>query len=166
MNSIESLFAAVSSEGLLIALLAVGLPAAIALGALWWRLRQLRAKAEHDAATFRRNRAIVEATGEGVLELNSSGQVRYANPAAAKHLGYDVEELIGRDYRDFINTDEAADTTTEVARRVRFTTDIMRGVGALLRRKDGQRRPVEYRIVPITTGCKTVGTALTFRDVT
>ncbi len=166
MMSLEALFAPATRDGLLIGLLIAGVPAALALWVLWRRLSQLRAKALRDGATFRRNRAIVEATGEGVLELDSSGKVRYANPAAAKHLGYDVEELIGRDYRDFINTDEDSGAVPDVSRRVRFTTDIMRGVGALLRRKDGQRRPVEYRIVPITADCKTVGTALTFRDVT
>ena len=50
-------------------------------------------------------------------------------------------------------------------RRVRYTTDIMRGVGALLRRKDGQLRPVEYRIVPVTEEGTSVGTVLVFRDV-
>ena len=47
------------------------------------------------AATHRRNRAIVEASGEGVLELDNVGHVRYANPAAAKLLGYELEELLG-----------------------------------------------------------------------
>ena len=51
------------------------------------------------AATNRRNQAIVEGAGEGVLELDNVGQVRYANPAAAKLLGYEIEELPGLDYR-------------------------------------------------------------------
>ena len=133
-------------------------------------LRKLRArlKREHDelTATNRRNLAIVEASGEGVLELDSSGYVRYGNPAAAKLLGYESEELLGLDYRVLINTSNEGDAPpSDVVRRVRYTTDIMRGVGALLRRKDGQRRPVEYRIVPVSEHGASIGTVLTFRDV-
>ena len=117
------------------------------------------------AATHRRNTAIVEGAGEGVLELDNVGQVRYANPAAAKLLGYEIEELPGLDYRVLINTQSDDDNRTDPVRRVRYTTDIMRGVGALLRRKNGQFRPVEYRIVPVTEQGATVGTVLVFHDV-
>jgi PAS domain S-box-containing protein len=164
MTSLQALFEPASREGLIAGLMLVGFPAAIAIWYLWHRATRLQGKHAKLASTYRRNRAIVEASGEGVLELDGTGFVRYANPAAAKHLGYDIDELIGRDYRQFINTDDSS-APTDVVRRVRYTTDIMRGVGALLRRKDGQRRPVEYRIVPITDEGRTVGTALTFRDV-
>ena len=127
---------------------------------------QERAVARHHlAATHRRNTAIVEGAGEGVLELDNVGQVRYANPAAAKLLGYEIEELPGLDYRVLINTQSDDDNRTDPVRRVRYTTDIMRGVGALLRRKNGQFRPVEYRIVPVTEQGATVGTVLVFHDV-
>ncbi len=100
-----------------------------------------------------------------MLELDNVGHVRYANPAAAKLLGYDIEELPGLDYRVLINTQTDDDNKTDPVRRVRYTTDIMRGVGALLRRKNGQFRPVEYRIVPVTEQGATVGTVLVFHDV-
>jgi PAS domain S-box-containing protein len=164
MSSIEALVEQVVSDAWIVALL-VTIAVAIALALLLRQRARSAARRREQAAAFRRNRAIVEATGEGVLELDSAGIVRYANPAAAHHLGYEVEELIGRDYRQLINADSDTSTNAEVVRRVRYTTDIMRGVGALLRRKDGQRRPVEYRIVPITDEGRTVGTVLTFRDV-
>jgi PAS domain S-box-containing protein len=163
--SFEALLDPATRDALIIGLLLAGVPAAVALFYTWRRQTRAFKKLRLDAAAYRRNRAIVEATGEGVLELNSEGIVRYANPAAAKHLGYELDELIGRDYRQFINTDSES-ATADMGRRMRLTTDIMRGVGALLRRKDGMRRPVEYRIVPITDDGRTVGTALTFRDVT
>ncbi|NLG75378.1 MAG: PAS domain S-box protein, partial [Xanthomonadaceae bacterium] len=113
-------------------------------------------------AENRRNHAVVEGSGEGVLELDHVGNVRYANPAAGKLLGYEVDELIGLDYKVLINDQLDGDAV----RRVRYTTDIMRGVGALLRRKDGAYRPVQYKIVPVTEQGVTVGTVLVFRDVT
>ncbi len=112
-------------------------------------------------AENRRNHAVVEGSGEGVLELDHVGNVRYANPAAGKLLGYEADELIGLDYRVLINDQLEGDAV----RRVRYTTDIMRGVGALLRRKDGQYRPVQYKIVPVTEQGVTIGTVLVFRDI-
>ena len=166
MTSLRALLEPATFDGLIVGLLLVGVPAAIAVAFLLRKRFLLERKHRGLLDAHRRNRAIVEASGEGVLELDSAGLVRYANPAASKHLGYDVEELLGRDYRNFINTEGDPNAPTDVVRRLRFTTDIMRGVGALLRRKDGQRRPVEYRIVPVTDDGRTVGTVLTFRDVT
>ena len=149
--------------GLVVGLLLAGAPL------VWLLLRRGQSKSgpsrQDAASTHRRNQAIVEGAGEGVLELDNVGQVRYANPAAAKLLGYDIEELPGLDYRVLINTQSDDDNRTDPVRRVRYTTDIMRGVGALLRRKNGQFRPVEYRIVPVTEQGATVGTVLVFHDV-
>jgi PAS domain S-box-containing protein len=130
------------------------------------RLRAgLKRKQQEFALTLRRNQLIVEASGEGVLELDRDGRVRYANPAAAKQLGYTVNELLGLDYRVLINGGEDTETTPDPVRRVRYTTDIARGVGALLQRKDGQFRPVEYKVVPVTEEGAATGTVVTFNDV-
>ena len=151
--------------GLITGLALAGIPAAFALVYLARARRAARLDHAELFATNRRNRAIVDASGEGVLELDGAGRVRFGNPSAARQLGYEPEELPGLDYRVLINTDDQVDAGGDVVQRVRYTTDIMRGVGALLRRKDGQRRPVEYKIVPVNDG-NTIGTVLTFRDVT
>jgi PAS domain S-box-containing protein len=163
-EALQGLLTGSGIAGLVVGLLLASLPLA------WLLLRRSRRGAgpsrQNDAAaTHRRNQAIVEGAGEGVLELDNVGQVRYANPAAAKLLGYEIEELPGLDYRVLINTQTDDDNRTDPVRRVRYTTDIMRGVGALLRRKNGQFRPVEYRIVPVTEQGATVGTVLVFHDV-
>ncbi|HKU16128.1 MAG TPA: PAS domain-containing protein [Steroidobacteraceae bacterium] len=163
-GGLQGLLTAPGIAGLVAGLLLAGVP-------LVWLLARARqskgtpARASGAVASNRRNQAIVEGAGEGVLELDNVGQVRYANPAAAKLLGYDIEELPGLDYRVLINTQSDDENRTDPVRRVRYTTDIMRGVGALLRRKNGQFRPVEYRIVPVTENGATVGTVLVFHDV-
>ena len=160
-------------QGLLgggIASLAVGfalglIPAFFSLALLQNLRRRLRRRHAQLTSANRRNQSIVEGSGEGVLELDNVGHVRYANPAAAKMLGYETEELSGLDYRVLINTQEDGDPRTDPVRRVRYTTDIMRGVGALLRRKNGTFRPVEYKILPVTEEGASVGTVLVFRDI-
>lgn len=164
MNSLQGLLSgnlAVLAVGIVLGLV----PALVSL-LLLQRLRgRLRRRHAQLSAANRRNQSIVEGSGEGVLELDNAGHVRYANPAAAKMLGYEAEELIGLDYRVLINTQEDGDSRTDPVRRVRYTTDIMRGVGALLRRKNGTFRPVEYKILPVTEEGASVGTVLVFRDI-
>lgn len=169
MNFLQGLLGATGTNGLLTGLivgfLLASVPAVLAFivfGRLKGKLRRRHAEL---AITYRRNQSIVEAAGEGVLELDHVGQVRYANPAAAKILGYNPEELPGLDYRVLINTHDDGDGRTDPVRKVRYTTDMLRGVGALLRRKNGQFRPVEYRILPVTEEGASVGTVLVFRDV-
>jgi|HigsolmetaAR203D_1030402.scaffolds.fasta_scaffold00300_27 PAS domain S-box len=156
------------SQGLLWLPLLVGLLAGALLAGIgaFLIVRRERERAERTQQSLlaenRRNHAVVEGSGEGVLELDHVGNVRYANPAAGKMLGYEADELVGLDYKVLINDQLEGDAV----RRVRYTTDIMRGVGALLCRKDGQYRPVQYKIVPVIEQGVTVGTVLVFRDVT
>ncbi len=139
-----------------------------ALLIIFWLLRsraddrraQVQAKAK-----ARRNESIVEASGEGIFELDATGRVRYANPAAARMLGFAVEELVGVDYRSIVTNAESEVHIADPARPVRYTTDMRRGVGATLKRKDGRLRPVEYRLVPLLDGPRTIGTLMTFADI-
>ena len=84
-------------------------------------------------------------------------------PAAVAMLGYEPRELNGVDYRVLLNMRE--DGRTDAVRQVRYTTNILGGVGALLRRKNGQTRPVEYKIVPVIEEGVSLGTVLVFRDM-
>jgi PAS domain S-box-containing protein len=165
MNLPQGLLDTAGITGLVIGLVVASLPVGLALVALARLKARLRRRHAELAATHRRNQSIVEGAGEGVLELDNAGNVRYANPAAAKLLGYEAHELIGVDYRRFINAQEDGDRRTDPVRKVRYTTDMLRGVGALLRRKDGRFHPVEYRILPVTEEGASVGTVLAFRDV-
>ncbi|MET0660911.1 MAG: PAS domain-containing protein, partial [Steroidobacteraceae bacterium] len=142
MTLLQGLFAPPGLFGLVF-----GIVLAMAVGAgSFWYIREQRAallrRQRELAATARRNQLLVEASGEGVLELDATGAVRYANPAAARALGYEVNELIGIDYRVLINARETTDSTGR-PQKVRYVTDIQREVSAILKRKDGQRRPIE-----------------------
>jgi PAS domain S-box-containing protein len=140
------------------------------LGGIFLLLARRKAlgKALHYAAleqSNRRNERIVEASGEGILELDVEGYIRFANPAAAHMLGYGVEELSGRDYRELITAQHESSNHIDSGRYLRHTTDVRRGVGAVLKRKDGRSRPVEYKVVPIFEHGQTTGTVLAFADI-
>ena len=105
MNLLQGLLANCGPHGALRRAAACGVPVSACVSSRLRRLKDgLRTRHAELAATHRRNQAIVEGAGEGVLELDNVGHVRYANPAAAKLLGYDIEELLGLDYRVLINT--------------------------------------------------------------
>ena len=129
-------------------------------------MRRKRHAAAREAEEHRRNAAIVEASGEGVLELDPKGFVRFANPAAARMLERDAREMVGLDYREFIAaTVEEGGGGPDPVTRALYTTDMQIGVGALLRCKNGRNRPIEYKIVPVAAEGRTIGTVLSFRDV-
>ena len=127
------------------------------------RLQLLQQRVTHDGAVQRRNEAIVDASGEGVLELDLAGNVCFANPAAARLLGYEPEELLGRDYRTLMTAGDMPEQRD--VGRIGYTTDMLRGIGAVLRCKNGRTRPVEYRMVPLRHN-GTAASLIAFRDLT
>ena len=113
--------------------------------------------------THQRNQAIVDASGEGVLELDVQGKVVFSNPAAAQLLGYEPEELIGMDYRQLMSSGGLSETRD--SNRMGYTTDMLRGIGANLHCKSGRLRPVEYRMVALRHN-GIAGSLIAFKDFT
>lgn len=129
----------------------------------YWHWRRLRKQIDGEAVAHRRNTAIVETSGEGVLEIDADACVRYANPTALRLLGYEADELVGMDYRQLLGANEP--TEPQSANRLGYTTDMLRGIGAVLRCKNGRNRPIEYRMVPVQHA-NARASLLTFRDLT
>ncbi len=165
MDFLESILSRGGIAAVAVGAATIAAPASAVVG---WLLRTRSAEREKQAismVTARRNASIVEASGEGILELDSAGLVRYANPAAIRMLGYSFEELLGVDYRSIVSSSDSSAMKGEPARPIRYTTDMRRGIGATLKRKDDRSRPVEYRLVPLLDGERTVGTLMTFSDI-
>lgn len=77
-----------------------------------WLLRGSRGAAvEADEASWR---GLIERSPDGVLVVGGDARVRYANPAAAKLLGWSVEQLIGSAYGYPLRED--APTQVEITR--------------------------------------------------
>ena len=160
MDFLQLLFEPAVIVGIAAGALLAAVPAALIIKGLRRREGEIRQQSRGIATSHRRYQAIVEASGEGVLELDAAGRVRYANPAAANLLGYEPDELLGLDYKVLLS-----DGPREVVRKGAHTVDLMRGAGGLLRRKDGKRRPIEYRFVGSPLGAAPGTVVVTFRDV-
>jgi PAS domain S-box-containing protein len=160
VDLLQQLFQPVVIAGIVAGMTLAAVPAFFIVRRL--KRQQVSTRQQHAGLTtsHRRYQAIVEASGEGVLELDGASRVRYANPAAANLLGYEPEELLGLDYKVLLS-----DAPREVVRKGAHTVDLTRGAGGLLRRKDGKRRPVEYRFVGAPQGAPPGTVVVTFRDV-
>ncbi len=48
------------------------------------------------ASAVAQMRGVIESSGDGIIEVNTAGEIRLVNPSACRILGYRAEELIGR----------------------------------------------------------------------
>jgi len=166
-NTLMGLFASILDQGgwagIVAGFLLASVPASLIFIWLWQRQRRERGQHALAATKARRNELIVEASGEGIFELDTEGRVRYANPAAARMSGFAVDELLGLDYRDLVGVAQLE--SAEPGTKRRFTTDMRRGIGAMLKRKDGRLREIEYKVFPISDPGMSPGAIFTFADM-
>ena len=55
----------------------------------------------------RQNQLILNSAGEGIYGVDLEGKVTFVNPAGAKLLGYQVEELLGRSILETVHHHQA-----------------------------------------------------------
>lgn len=116
-----------------------------------------------------RNRLILDSVGEGICGLDRDGNVTFANPAAAKLLGFSPEELIGAPLHGLLHhrrldgsplpPEECPITRTIVEdRQFRISED-------LFQRADGTSFPVEYVSTPLREEERVMGAVIVFQDI-
>jgi diguanylate cyclase (GGDEF)-like protein/PAS domain S-box-containing protein len=81
-----------------------------------------------------RFRRIVHCAGEGIWEVDADGITRFVNPKMADLLGYEIEDMLGQPFTDFVDAEGRAMVGRSVARRKR---GVVERNELLLRRKDG-----------------------------
>ena len=133
-----------------------------------------RSRAFARAGEFERmrqlNEAILDCAGEGICGLDPGGVVTFANPAAARMVGRQVEELVGSRMHEAAHHSRADRSPYPFEDSpVRATLDdgaVRRVADEVFWRKDGTSFPVEYTVAPIQQGGEVAGAVVTFRDVT
>lgn len=99
-------------------------------------------------ASKKQNETILNSTAEGILELDSANQIKFANQAALHMLGYQKDELLGILFNSLIHSPNVL--TLE----------------KYFKRKDGSTFPVEYNSTPIEEQGELRGYTIVFRDMT
>lgn len=112
--------------------------------------------------------ALLDAAGDGVYEVDSSGRCRFMNRAGASMLGYDVADLLGVSLHSVIHHSHE-DGTPYPASRCPTTRSLQLGAATessdeILWRRDGSFIPVDYSSYPILKDGDPAGAVVLFRD--
>jgi PAS domain S-box-containing protein len=127
----------------------------------------LRAAERREA---RHNELVIASAGEGIYALDAELCCTSVNPAAARMLGYEAAELVGRRIHDVVH-DRYPDGTPypesdcPISRCVR-DGEWARVGNEVYWRRDGSRLPVEYTTFPILDEGVVRGAVVTFVDAT
>jgi PAS domain S-box-containing protein len=113
---------------------------------------------------------ILDAAGEGINGVDIQGKITFVNPAAAKMVGWDQEELLGKHQHSVMHYSRADGTPYpehECPIYAAFRDGASHhGTQEVFWRKDGTSFPVEYISTPIRQNGELMGAVVMFKDTT
>ena len=117
----------------------------------------------------RENQLILSAAGEGIYGVNADGITTFINPAAEAMLGWQADELVGKDMHSMIHHSHA-DGSNYPDRHCPIYNAFRHGTvntvdDEVFWRKDGKPLRVEYTSTPIFDDGAMVGAVIVFRDI-
>jgi PAS domain S-box-containing protein len=118
----------------------------------------------------RQNELILHSVGEGICGLDVDGNITFINPSAARIIGWDPEESIGRNaHATFHHT--RPDGCSYPVEECPVHSALRNGNAEHITneefvRQDGTRFPVEFMTTPIMEEGQVVGAVIVFRDIT
>ncbi len=118
----------------------------------------------------RQNLTILNSASEGILGLDAQGRHTFVNAAAARMLGYEVEQLIGRPSHALWHHTKT-DGSPYPAETCPITAVLREGKEQhvdteVFWAQDGSSFPVEYDSTPVLVDGRPEGAVVTFRDIT
>lgn len=131
-----------------------------------------RKRAEDALQNLRRqNELLLNSAGEGIYGLDLEGNTTFVNPAAARMIGWEVEEIIGKSQHGILHhsrADGSAYPREECPIYAAFKDGSVHHVSdEVFWRKDGSSFAVEYISTPIRgESGEPIGAVVTFRDIT
>ena len=133
-------------------------------------LEQTKLQAEALREVEERSRLILASVDEGICGIGTDGLISFVNPAGARTLGYEPEELIGQPMHAKVHYayPDGSALPREECKMYQTTVDGQRRVASdeVLWQKDGTSVPVEFSTNPVMRGDEVLGTVVAFRDIT
>lgn len=118
----------------------------------------------------RENELILNSAGDGIWRVDAEGKCTFANPAAARMVGWDTGELLGKRLHDLLHHSRPDGSPFPIEEcplyRGRMEGTLCIRSDDVFWRKDGTNFTVDYISTPLREGDKVAGAVLTFRDVT
>ena len=119
---------------------------------------------------YAQKEAILNSVGEGLCGVDAQGNITFVNPAGARMLGYQPEDVIGKPAHPLVHHTRAdgspypaEECTIRAALR---DGKLMHRDDEVFWRTDGTSIPVEYTTAPHCRNGQVVGAVLIFRDIT
>jgi PAS domain S-box-containing protein len=117
----------------------------------------------------RQRELILESAGDGIFGMDMAGRLTFINKAGARTLGYNSEQLTGRDVHELIQHSHADGTpysrsASPMLQALRRQEQIgMRD--EVFWREDGTAIPVEYSATPLIENGQVSGAVVAFQDI-
>lgn len=111
----------------------------------------------------RKFRILTERSVDGIFSLDDKGYYTFVSPAVKRIAGYDVQEVHGKSFIDFIYPDDIPLAVSAFDKLIK--TGIIEGLELRIKKKDGTIGYVEINASPIITGGKTKGIQGIVRDI-
>ena len=118
----------------------------------------------------RQNELLLNSAGEGIFGLDLEGCTTFINPAAARMIGWDPAEVIGKSMHDLLHHTHPDGSpfprqTCPIYASIQGGT-IYHGREEVFWRKDGTAFDVEYISTPLWENGGRAGAVVTFQDIT
>ena len=128
-----------------------------------------RANVEAESARTRFEQ-LLESTDEGVFGMDAAGLCTFINQSGARALGYEREDLLGRNVHDVLHHHRADGTVypedeCPIFKSLRASTTV-RVSDEVFWTREGHAVPVEYTSSPIVSDGQTVGAVIAFNNIT
>ena len=119
----------------------------------------------------RHHELILRSAGVGIYGLDEQGYTTFVNKAAAKMVGWELEELVGKSQHDIIHHTKANGSHYEAVNCPIYAAfkdgKVHHIEDEVFWRKDGSSFPVDYISTPIKDGNgKLLGAVVSFKDIT
>ena len=110
--------------------------------------------------------ALLGAVSANMFAVDLNGRCAFASKLGADLLGYQSHELVGREVRDLMDVRDDDDTSLPQQNWLKTVgLNIENGFTTMWRR-DESPIPVQFSCVPLIVGEQTIGTVVTFTDMT